>query len=287
MVRACFITACVSLILPPCLAAAAPAREISWMQTDLPPQFIADGELAGQGWSDQQMHGLFPQLPGFEHRTAQGSLSRIWYEMAHRDGVCFNGAGRSTERMTFAVYSHRAILVPAYRILVRTESLDRFRPYLDASGNVDLDRLAADGSLSGGYTAGREHFPAINHFIADDRRRARLETAVTTSQLFNLLHGRRVDFIISSPVETPYYRARFHLPDEFASLPVKGGVPSIRGYVVCSKGPLGREVIEKVDALLADEARWASYMEPLRRWLEPADFIAALAVRPEENTAQP
>jgi len=74
---------------------------------------------------------------------------------------------------------------------------------------------------------------------------------------------------------------------EFASLPVKGGVSSIRGYIACSKGPLGRAVIEKIDEALADESRWTAFIEPLRRWFEPADFAAALAARPEGNAGQP
>lgn len=277
------VVLCVCFSLPPGLAAAAQARAVTWMQTDLPPQFIFDGELAGQGWSEQQTRDLFPLLPGFEHRTQQASLSRIWYEMAHRDGVCFNGGARNPERLAFAIYSRRAILVPAYRVLVRAESLERFRPFLAPDGSIDLERLGASASLAGGYTAGREHFPAINRFIADGKRQTRLETAVSASQLFNLLHGKRLDFIIASPVEAPYYKARFHLPDEFVSLAVKDGVPSIRGSVACSRGPLGRAVIEKVDALLSNDRAWAAYLEPLRRWLEPADFAAALAVRPEET----
>jgi len=257
------------------------------MQADLPPQFILDGELAGQGWADRQMHDLFPLLPGLDHRLVQGSLSRIWYEMAHRDGICFDGAARNAEREEIALFSRRPIIAPTYRIIVRAADLTRFRAFLDPGGAIDLDRLAGEGGLTGGYTTSRAYFPAINRFIESEQRRVRLETAMSPSQLFNLLHGKRLDFIISSPVETPYYKARFHLPDEFASLPVKNGPPSIRGYIACSKGPLGRSVIETIDALLADDSHWSAYLEPLRRWFEPADFAAALAARPEAGPSLP
>lgn len=281
------VAVCLWSSLPLCLAAAPPAKAISWMQADLPPQFILDGALAGEGWADQQMRELFPLLPDFDHRLVQGSLSRTWYDMARRDGICFNGAARSPEREDIAMFSRRPIIAPSYRIIIRAAALARFRPFLDESGAIDLDRLALEDGLAGGYTTAREHFPAINHFIESDRRRVRLDAVISPSQLFNLLHGKRLDFIISSPVEAPYYKARFHLVDEFVSLPVKGGVSAIRGYVACSKGPLGRAVIEKIDALLADESRWAAYIEPLRRWFEPADFAAALAARPEGPASPP
>lgn len=277
MIRPWIIALCLSL--PFCLAAAPPPKTVSWIQADLPPQFILEGDLAGQGWADRQMRFLFPLLPEFDHRLVQSSLSRAWYEMAHRDGVCFDGAARNAEREDIALFSRRPIVAPSYRIIIRAADLMRFHPFLDADGSIDLERLAAEDGLAGGYTAAREHFPAINRFIESDQRRVRLETAMSPAQLFNLLQGRRLDFIISSPVETPYYKARFHLADAFVSLPVKGGVSAIRGYVVCSKGPLGRAVIERIDAVLADRARWDAYIEPLRRWFEPADF-AALAAAP-------
>jgi len=287
MVRSWIIAGCLGSSLPLGLAAASPTNTISWMQADLPPQFILEGELAGQGWADRQMNDLFPLLPGFDHRLVQGSLSRIWYEMAHRDGVCFDGAARSVQRDAFALYSRRPIIAPTYRIIIRATDLARFRASFTAGGAIDLDRLAGQDGLTGGYTASRAHFPAIDRFIENEKRRVRLETAISPSQLFNLLHGKRLDFIIASPVETPYYKARFHLNDEFASLRVKDGPPSIRGYIACSKGPVGRALIKKIDGLLADESRWSAYMEPLRRWFEPADFAAALAARPEGASAPP
>lgn len=44
--------------------------------------------------------------------------------------------------------------------------------------------------------------------------------------------------------------------------------------------PLGRAMIARLDALQGDTALWQQWMEPLRRWLDPADFAAALAVQP-------
>ena len=256
---------------------------VSWMQADLPPQSIVDGELAKQGWSDQQLRALFPRLPGFDHHIVQGTLSRVWYEMAHRDGVCFNGAARNAEREGYAVFSHRPILVPPYSLIVRNDETKRFQRFLDDDSMVDLDMMAGDESLTGGYTAARDHYPAINHFLQSPRRRTPMEKAISTSQLFNLLHAGRLDFIFVEPVEAPYYRARFHIAEEFAVLPIKGSPPSIRGYIACSNGPVGRSVVTLIDALLRDETQWLAYMEPLRRWMDPRDFSFALAQKPEAD----
>ncbi len=251
------------------------------MRADLPPQWVFDGELANQGWGDVQMRNLFPLLPEYDHQLVEGSLSRIWYEIEHRDGVCFNGAVRNPERDNFAVFTHRAIIVPAYGVTIQANDSQRFERFLDADGAIDLDRLAEESALAGGYTAAREHFPAINRFLQDRRRGPRMEKMVAPSQLFNLLHAGRLDFIFSEPVEGPYYKARFHLSDEFVTFPIKGNLTSLKGYVVCSKGPIGRAVVAELNRLLDQDGPWATYLEPLRRWMTPKDFAKALAQKPD------
>ena len=269
------------LLLSSPLAAAPPEQKVTWMRADLPPQWVFDGDLKGQGWGDVQMRNLFLLLPHYEHRVVEGSLSRIWYEIEHRDGVCFNGAARNAEREAFAIFTRRPIVVPSYGVTTLANNSQRFERLLDADGAIDLDGLGAESALTGGYTAAREHFPAINRFLQNSERGPRMEKTMSPSQLFNLLHAGRLDFIFSEPVEGPYYKARFHLSDEFVTFPIKGNVASIKGYVVCSKGPIGRAVIARLDQLLDQDDPWAAYLEPLRRWMTPKDFAKALAQKAE------
>lgn len=271
----------VLLLLSSRLAAQPAEEKLTWMQADLPPQWILDGDLAGQGWGDMQMRILFPLLPEYRHQVVTGSLSRIWYEMEHHDGICFDGAARNADRERFGVFTHRAILVPSYGVTVRATDLKRFEPLLEADGAIDLDRLSGRWELTGGYTVAREHFPAINHFLQNGQRGPTMDKAVSPSQLFNLLHAGRLDFIFSEPVESSYYKARFHLSGEFATFPIAGNPPSIKGYLVCSNGPVGRAAIARLNALLDEDGDWAAYLEPLRRWMTPQDFAKALAQKPE------
>jgi len=269
------------LLLSPPLAAQPAGEKLVWMRADLPPQWILAGELAGQGWADQQMRTLFPLLGEFQHEEVTGSLSRIWYEIEHHDGICIDGASRNEDRLRYALFTNRPIIVPPFGVTIRAEDLKRFEPFLDAEGALDLGRLGGRWDLTGGYTAAREHFPAINQFLQNAQRGPHLDKTVSPSQLFNLLHAKRLDFIFSEPVEDLYYKARFHVSDEFVTFPIAGNAPTLRGYIVCSKGPIGRAVIARLDAILAEEAGWAAYMEPLRRWLGPKDFAKAMAQKPE------
>ena len=59
---------------------------------------------------------------------------------------------------------------------------------------------------------------------------------MSSSQLVELLHANRLDFIFASPTEVAYYREVQHLNDDFAVLKVKNGPVYNEGYIACFFG---------------------------------------------------
>lgn len=253
-----------------------------WMTVDLPPATIIDGEMAGNGFADQQLKVLFAALPGYEHQIVRGTIARDWHELETRDGVCFNWVTRNSGFHWNAVFSKRPVLNPGYRLVVRTSRLTEFLPFA-ISGDVDLELLGRNDNLSGGYIASRDYLSTINAFIGSEDRRARLQKTMNSSQLVELLHAGRVDFIFASPTEVAYYRELLHLSDAFSVLKVKGEPVYNEGYIACSSGPIGKAVIAKIDAYLDRPEGWGSYVAPLQRWLEPADYAFAAGTRPAQG----
>ncbi len=256
----------------------AAAQTITWLTSDLPPQYIAEGELAGMGIKDQQLKLISDQVPDYRHRTVRASISRLWYQIQHEDGMCGIGVLRSPEREKFAVFSRRSVLVPGFRMIVRTDDLLRFSPFLTGQNEIDLSVLLDSRKLHGGYVADRVYPPAVTTYIGSDDRRAPLEKSVDNDRLFQLLRGNRVDFVFGLAYEAAYFGWR--LGPALTSLPIKDTPRNVAGYTACSDQPLGRAMIARLDSLQADEALWKQWMEPLRRWLDPADFATALAFQP-------
>jgi len=102
----CIIAALTAAVAAPVFA----ADSITWLTSDLPPHYIAEGELAGQGIKDRQLQLIAAQIPEFQHRTVRASISRLWYQIRHEDGMCGIGALRNPEREKIAVFSRRPVL---------------------------------------------------------------------------------------------------------------------------------------------------------------------------------
>jgi len=251
---------------------------ITWMTVDLPPATIYEGEMAGNGFADQQLRVLTAALPDYDHKIVKGTIARNWHELETRDGICFNWVTRSGTHWN-ALFSKRPVLNPGYRLVVRTARLTEFLPY-GQSGDLDLDLLGQSDSLSGGYIASRDYLPTINGFIASGDRRSKLQKTMTSAQLVELLHVGRLDFIFASPTEVAYYHVAEHLAADFSVLKVKGEPVYNEGYVACSSGPVGKAAMAKIDAYLERAEGWAAYVAPLQRWLDPADYAFAAGVKP-------
>ncbi len=256
----------------------AAAQTITWLTSDLPPQYIAEGELAGLGIKDQQLRLISDQVPEFQHRTMRASISRLWYQIQHEDGMCGIGVLRTPERDKIAVFSRRYVVVPGFRLIMRSDDMPRFDPFLTAQHEIDLEALLQSRKLSGGYVADRVYPPAVTAYIGSDGRRAPLEKSIDNERLFQLLSSNRVDFVFGLSYEAAYFGWRRQ--PALVSLAIKDTPRSVSGYTACSNQPLGRAMIARLDQIQGDETLWRQWMEPLRRWLEPADFATALAAQP-------
>lgn len=262
------------------VAGIARAKEIiTWMTVDLPPATIYDGELAGQGFGDQQLQILAAALPDYEHRIVKGTIARNWHELETRDGICFNWVTRNPGQHWNALFSKRPVLNPGYRLVVKTGRLTEFLPYA-ATGDLDLDLLGKDESVSGAVISSRDYLPVLNNFIDSGTRKARVQKTIGNAQLVDLLHADRVDFVVASPSEVAFYKETLRLKDDYSLIRVKNSPPYNEAYIACSSGPVGRGAIAKIDAYLDRPEGWAAYVAPLKRWLEPADFAFAGGARP-------
>jgi uncharacterized protein (TIGR02285 family) len=256
------------------------AETVTWLTSDLPPQYIAEGELSGLGIKDQQLKLIATQFPDLQHRTLRASISRLWYQIQHEDGMCGIGVLRNPEREKIAAFTRRPVVVPGFRLIVREEDKSLFTPFLDEHGEVDLAALQQSRKLGGGYVADRVYPPVMAAYIQSAERRAPVEKSVDNERLFQLLSSKRVDFIFGLAYESAYYSWKFDGRQSLASLPVKDAPRTVGGYTACSNQPVGRAVIARLDAIQSDDKVWRQWMEPLRRWLDPADFAVALAAQP-------
>jgi uncharacterized protein (TIGR02285 family) len=258
------------------LSAAAEAGDhITWLHPEFPPSYIASGEFEGQGYLDRQLAVLQGMLPGFTQTVVTAPLARIWHELPRADGYCFLGASITEERLKLGIFSKRGIYTPIIQLAVRTEQAERIHPYLDAEGEVDLDRLKAAPDLRGAYTDTATYGVAIDDFIHAHDRAAPMEKVVEMRHPFTLLEKGRVDFIFVWPEQLTYYKRSSHSDFATTSYRIAGSSDAQPYYVACSKGAVGQKVITRIDAVLAEPAAWHAFVAPLKEWFPPVDFDRA------------
>jgi|SRR5579859_7997575 len=272
--------AALTLLLPLAMGLPGPSRgaeTITWMSFDLPPVYIQDGPLAGQGVGDGQQIYLRDHLPDFEHRERQADISRLWYDIKNSPTICATDVYRNEEREKSALFSQHATLVPGYRLVALADRRADFAPYEDGEGKVDLDALSRAAGLRGAFVGGRVHDGKIDHLLQEKDRAVTLDSVTKGILLYNLLVNKRVDFIFAAPAEIIYYKTILKTEEEVAVFPIAGGRDFLPMYTACSRTEAGERVIAAVDRLLADQKNWRNFLSPLARWAAPSDFNNALA----------
>jgi uncharacterized protein (TIGR02285 family) len=255
-------------------AGAATAEEAVWMIPAVPPAVVAEGPLAGQGGSELALRSLGQALPQFAWRYEFATPLREMHEIAQRGGVCSFGFAKRPEREQIMLFNNRPMVSPGYGLIIRDDRSPEFQRFLDAGGALDLDRLAEDKALHGGYSAGRNLYGSMKDFIENNP--SRLTVDGDSGRLFRQLKARRLDYLFGSRDEVLYYASSLGNNATFTAFPLVGMSAYGKGYIACSKGPVGEKVIAAVDAYLDDDAHWATFIAPWERWLTPADFAAAV-----------
>ena len=256
-------------------AAAQAGDHITWLHPEFPPSYIGDGEFKGQGYLDLQLTVLQLMMPGFAHTTVAAPLARIWHEMPHDDGLCFLGASPTDERLKVGLFSKRGILTPIIQLAMREERSDRIRPYLNADGEVDLEKLKAAPGLTGAYTDTATYGRIIDDFLHSHDHAAPLNRVVEMRQPLTLLANGRTDFIFVWPEQLTYFKRSTHSDFATVSFKVARTTAAQPYYVACSKGPVGQRAIAQIDAMLNEAETWHAFVAPLKIWFPPVDYERA------------
>jgi uncharacterized protein (TIGR02285 family) len=268
-------TALFALSLAAAFAPARAADRITWLHPEFPPSYIGTGEFEGQGYLDQQLAVLQGKLPGFAQTTVTAPLARVWHELARADGFCFLGASPTEERRKVALFSKRGTPTPIIQLAMRGEQAERIRPYLDAEGEVDLGKLKTATDLAGTYTETATYGRAIDDFIHAEDRIVILDRVVEMRHPFTLLEKARTDFIFVWPEQLTYFKRSTHADFATVNFRIAGSPAAQPYYAACSKGPIGKRAIARIDAVLAIPANWHEFEAPLKAWFPQADYERA------------
>lgn len=268
--------ACALILLALSASRAEEKYTVRWLVAEFPPLNIPAGEAGAPGYGVLQARFLADRLADYQHVVLTTPIARVWHEMEAGDPVCTIAAAKLPEREKFVRYSRRSFHGTLNRVIVRQDEIDRFRPHMTQEGVLLLDSLAGDPTLSGAYAGDTTYGSAIDQFIARPDRRAPLSLTPHQRLPLTLLDRGRVNFLFGHAMELNYRTGREAFEHEFLSLPTDHAPAPIGGYVACSRGPIGTQVMDAIDAVLADDQTMRGYVEPLRPWYAEDEFAITL-----------
>lgn len=250
--------------------------EIFWFRGDMPPLNIVSGADQGKGFADQWGDYLLSKLPEYRHTWIAANTARETEEMRRRDNACSHAFLKTPQREQFLVFSEPLTwLLPNGLIVLRNQQA-ALEPFLNEQEEVRLDELIAARRLHISVANRRAYGGKIDPPI-----KAGLETGVVhnfnASDIFTsglLQVGNRpngTDAVIGYAVELNWAIHRLDLPaNRYRFIPIAGETPLVPVYVACSRTPEGKQIIQRVNQVIAAGELPEFARQAYRAWL-PSD----------------
>ncbi|HEX8989070.1 MAG TPA: TIGR02285 family protein [Rhodocyclaceae bacterium] len=259
------ILAGLCLSLPPLHAG---AQGLTWAVLEFPPFQILEGPHRGSGSFDGELQTLIARLPEFEHRIVPMSFARRREEFTAGIDICTPGIFKAPAMALKLAISKPMLTHLDNRVIFLKEKEGRFGD----SAPLDLDALLQDARLVGAVVPGRSYAPNIDASIQRARGRPNLLIRpLETGQLFRMLLGGDVDYLLLFPHEAAFLAEKFAATGRIANRPIAGTPPYIFTHVACTGDDWGRAVIARIDAAMAAERGKPEYRGYSERWYPPED----------------
>ena len=251
------------LIVTPALS----SQNIIWYQPDFPPYMIIDGPDKDRGIDNQIVNTAISLLPDYDHSFEVANYRRILDNLSQGVNGIVTPLFKTPGRQQFIRYSRR----PSYYVLpngfiYRKAEMERYRPFLNEEGILDLEALCRSGEFFIGINAGRSYYGILDILVQSYKGSTPFYIRNATDQLgiLNMVARERVDAALGFPVEIKYVG----LEKELGFFPVSGMVELIPVYFGASMTQKGSQIIEILDSLLEDRKWQDQFKHYYMYWLD-------------------
>lgn len=253
-----------------CPGASAEEIQITWQMPDFPPVLIHQGPLKGTGYADVFLRYFIEKTPEFRHRIEASSMSRVFGLMKQGQPVCEPSLLKTPERETYVEFSDPVEFTLPHHIVVRADRIARFQSYINKAGAIDLALLLSDLTLS---TVRQEKrgYPALvqQAFNAASGQKNLLLTSDDDQGPFRQIANGWIDYFIAYPDEVYWFDRQLGTATSFAYFPIAGLPEYVYGHVGCTKGAWGRQVIQRVNQVVAKAGPRPPWIDAAVRHFDP------------------
>lgn len=261
----CFLLTCFFLVQP--LQA---KEKITWLEATFPPFLIHEGKYAGQGYGDTVTGIITENLNQYDHEHIKANISRHYRMFKRGENVCTVGLYKTPERQKFVYFS-----IPSFFTLPNVIVINK-KKYQEFGGRnqVSLAEILKQNHMVIGRSKNRSYGPVIDSMLntyGNKSNTFEYEGDELSLNFFEMLKRDRLDGIIGLPEEVIYQAENLGIRDQLMTLTIAENQQNLSAwlsYVVCSKTPWGKKVIEDIDRVLIEERSKQTYRAAYERWLD-------------------
>lgn len=254
--------------------APAVAPVIEWYLIDLPPIQIATGDLRGKGYTDRIRWRLIAGLPHYRHRIKLANVQRIMADIKTKPNICNPAFLRTPEREQFMAFGEATHAQFSNGAVVLKERMDSLARYINADGALALDALLGSGHHSLAVQSGRSYGAALDG-LAEKARQSNQLIVLTSARpaeaKLSLVDKGRAAATFLYPIEVELTLRLTGQKNLYEYLPVVGNDAYTLNYLACSKSPLGKQIIEETNPIVARE-REGYFATAYREWLPSSNL---------------
>ncbi len=244
---------------------------IPWMVINLPPTSVpVNGQLT-DGYLDTMIKMVFAEMPEAEHRIVETSFARAWVSLTEGEPQCVTSALMTPDREPLAYITPMRI-TPPLQVVARADVVSRIP--VNGKGEVLPGVLFDRPDLHGLITPKRSYSAAIDALLAARSPQSGIREAVAAgagSNQLEMLSLARADYTLDYDYVLAYQFRRH--PEtlngiKLKALPIAGMQPMFAG-IACPHTEWGRQMILRLDAIVAKISQTPQYQAALDRWFTP------------------
>jgi len=244
--------------------------QVIWYHADFPPYVISNGPYKGLGIEEKIYRYIEQRLPEYTFTHRHANYDRAQVELKKGQHVLVSPLLKTKKRESFIHYSsHPNFLLLPNALLVNRSGKDRFIPFLNSEGSLDIDALCASGDFKIGIAAGRVYKGILDTLIHKYKTSGVFHErkGMKQSGLLAMLHKGRIDAAFGYPVEIKYAG----YADSMISLRVSGAPTCLASYLGAPKNRWGRDLMKKINTIIADQSSLKTYIKYYEYWLDEGD----------------
>lgn len=226
-------------------------EKITWIQVDLPPYMIENGNHERSGIGDIIVKKAIDLTSSkYDNSISFISFKKLFNLLKLNKTYCTTALLNTKDRREFIYFSKPVAKSLSHRLYVNRDSIAKVKPFINEKGLIDLKKLLEQKDFILGISKYRRFGKEIDSLVLDNNKVYKRDgEGFAEGMLKMLISNRGIDATIIYPLEVDYISKKIDINfnNLLIPIPIKDNNKSLNIYIGCSKTEEGKNFIEMIN----------------------------------------